>query len=84
MSDESIKETVREYIVKEFLPGEPIEKVTDDLPLMSSRLLDSLATLKLVAFLEEHFEIELEAHEVGEDNLDTVAMIGSFVEGRKG
>lgn len=48
-------------------------------PLISSRLIDSIIALKLVSYLEETFNIEFEAHEVNQDNLDTVALIAAFV-----
>jgi acyl carrier protein len=79
MKAEEIKERVRAYILKESLPGENPSELTDSLPLITGRILDSLATLKLVAFLEESFEVEFAAHEVGAANLDTVDQITSFV-----
>jgi len=70
-------------MLKEFLPGEDPEQLTDDLPLISGRILDSLATLKLVAYLEETFGFEFAAHEVGAGNLNTIDQIASFVESKK-
>ena len=78
----SKKDTVRDFILKEFLPGEDPAALTDDTPLISGGILDSLATLKLVAFLEESFGIQVEAHEVGQDNLNTIATIADFVDSK--
>jgi acyl carrier protein len=83
MKTEEIKSQVRAYILKEFLPGEDPEQLTDTLPLISGRILDSLATLKLVAFLEESFGFELAAHEVGVQNLDTLDRIAAFVTSKR-
>jgi acyl carrier protein len=77
------KEKVRSYILHEFLPGEDPGQLTDDLPLISGRILDSLATLKLVAHIEDTFGVEFAAHEVGPENLDTVALITAFVESKR-
>lgn len=74
---------MRSYILKEFLQGEDPDQLTDTLPLISGRILDSLATLKLVAFLEETFGFEFAAHEVGPQNLDTLDLIASFVESKR-
>jgi acyl carrier protein len=82
MSNE-IKSRVRSFILQEFLPGEDPEQLTDDLPLISGRILDSLATLKLVAFLEDNFGVEFAAHEVGAGNLNTVNLITEFVQAKK-
>lgn len=65
--------------MREFLPGEDPEQLTEDLPLISGRILDSLATLRMVAFLEESFGIEFAAHEVGVQNLDTIDTMATFI-----
>ena len=83
MNRDQIKDQVRSYILKEFLQGEDPDQLTDTLPLLSGRILDSLATLKLVAFLEETFGFEFAAHEVGPQNLDTLDLIASFVESKR-
>jgi acyl carrier protein len=83
MNRDQIKDQVRGYILKEFLQGEDTDQLTDALPLISGRILDSLATLKLVAFLEETFGFEFAAHEVGPQNLDTLEQIASFVESKR-
>ena len=67
------------YILKEFLPGENPSELTDSTPLITGGILDSLATLKLVVFLEERFKIKIEAHETMADYLDTVADIAQLV-----
>ncbi|MEQ8662484.1 MAG: phosphopantetheine-binding protein [Gammaproteobacteria bacterium] len=76
---EDLKPAIKHYILDEFLPGEDIENLTDNLPLISSGILDSIATLKLVLHLEERYGITLEAHEADKDNLDTVERIDALV-----
>ena len=49
------------------------------MPLISGGILDSLATLKLVSFLEEQFGFEIQPHEVSSDNLNTISDIAHFV-----
>jgi acyl carrier protein len=76
---EVVKQAIREYILKEFLPGENPAELTDSTPLITGGILDSLATIKLVAFLEERFHIKIQAHETMVDYLDTVADIAQLV-----
>lgn len=76
---QEIENTVRTYILDEFLPGEDPEALTNSTPLVSGGILDSIATLKLVSFLEEQFRIELAPHETDADHLDTVADIATLV-----
>ena len=83
MQTNEIKEQVRSYILKEFLPGEDPEQLTDSLSLIGGRVLDSLATLRLVAYLEETFGVEFAAHEVGPQNLDNLELIAGFVASKR-
>ena len=78
-SQQDIKQTIREYILNEFLPGENPEELTDSTPLITGGILDSLATIKLVAFLEQQFKIQIQAHETMVDYLDTVTDIAQLV-----
>ena len=84
MSDsEPILGQVRSYLLEEFLPEEEPESLTPDTPLISSGVLDSIAVVKLVAHLEEAYGVELEAHEMSADFLDTPAMIAENVASRR-
>lgn len=73
------KAAIKSYILGEFLPGENPEELTDTVPLITGGILDSLATLKLVAFLEERFSIEIQPYERGVDYLDTISDVAELV-----
>ena len=81
-TDGEIKDTVKEYILREFLPGEDPEQLTDATPLVTGGILDSLATLKLVAFLEDRFQIHVQAHEASVEHLNNIALIASLVQSK--
>jgi acyl carrier protein len=81
---DKIHDAVKDFILKEFLPGEDPSALTDDTALMTTGILDSLATLKLVTYLEEKFEIHVEAHEADAENLNTVADIVRLVASKLG
>jgi len=74
-----IKDTVKAYILKEFLQGEDQENLKETTPLITGGILDSIATLKLVMFLEERFAIAVQAHEVDVENLNTISDITRLV-----
>ncbi len=76
---EDIKGAVSDYILKDFLPGAKRDELADSTPLITGGILDSLATLQLVHFLEEKYKIELQAFEVNVDHLNTVADIANLV-----
>lgn len=79
-----MNEDLRQYILSEFLPGEKPSNLRDDTPLRTSGVLDSVATLRLVSFVEERYGIEVEAHEAGVENFDTIQSIVSFIKSKKG
>jgi acyl carrier protein len=76
----AIRKAAREYILTEFLPGEDPSALTDSTPLITGGILDSIASVKLVSFLEERFGVRFEAHEVSVDYLDTLDGIVGTVE----
>jgi len=82
MADD-IQKTVKEYILKEFLPGEDPEELTDTTPLITGGILDSIATLKLVAFIEERYVLTLAAHEADVEHLNTIADITHLILSKK-
>lgn len=80
MADEKIvQDKVKDYILKEFLPGEDPNELKQDTPLITSGILDSIATLKLITFLEKEFDITIAAHEADSDNLNTITDICNLV-----
>jgi acyl carrier protein len=80
---EDIKQTLKDFILKEFLPGESPEELTYATPLVTGGVLDSIATLKLVLFLEETYGVTFEAHETDAEHMDTIAGIEQLVESKK-
>jgi acyl carrier protein len=82
MDRQAIQDRVKTFILKEFLPGEDPGELAGDTPLMTTGILDSLATLKLVTFLEQQFDITVEAHEADAENLNTLDLITNLVHGK--
>jgi acyl carrier protein len=82
MTDD-IEGVVKDFVLKEFLPGEDPNELTDSTPLITGGVLDSIATLKVVMFIEERFGITLQAHEVDSEHLDTIAQIAQLVRAKK-
>lgn len=82
MERPQIHEAVKKFILTEFLPGEDPDELTDGTPLITTGILDSLATLKLVTFIENEFNITVEAHEADVENLNTLELICNLVQGK--
>lgn len=78
-----IHDTIKDHIMSEFLAGEDPDALTDDTPLISGGILDSISTVKLVTFLEETYGVQFDAHEISTDYLDTLADITKTVEEKR-
>lgn len=74
-----IAEELKAFIINNYLQGESPANVRDDTALRSSGILDSIALLALITFIEERFQIEVEAHETDIDNFDNFGDIVAFV-----
>jgi acyl carrier protein len=81
-SADEIRKTVREFIVREFLQEEDAAELGDSTPLITGGILDSIATLKLVTFLEETYRVEFKAHETDAEYLDTIDDIAHLIESK--
>lgn len=84
MDDDPIKSAVKRFILEEFLPGERPDALTDETALVAEGVLDSLATLRLVSFLEKEFGISLAPHEVDAEYLNTLPTIAKLVRSKRG
>lgn len=84
MTDEqAIKATVKTFILKEFLPGEDPAALTDTTALVTTGILDSIAVLKAVTFLENQFGITIEPHEAVVENLNTLSDMARLIMTKK-
>ena len=84
MNTQDIKTTLKTFILNEYLPGEDPAALTDATPLMTTGILDSIAVLKVVTFLENQFGITVEPHEAVVENLNTLSDIERFVTSKQG
>lgn len=74
--------TVRTFIEDELLNGRPV-KLDENVDLIEQGVIDSLSLLRLVAFLEENCDIQVQDEEIVPDNFRTFAAIRSFIAKRK-
>jgi acyl carrier protein len=79
MEIENIKASLQTFLLQEILPDEDPALVTYSTPLVTSGILDSIATLDLVSHLQETYGIKVEAHEVGVEHLNTIDAIADLV-----
>ena len=77
-----IMANIKQFILAEFLPGENPDELTPTTPLVTGGILDSLATLRLVEFLNETYRIEIQPHELTDEYLDDLNKITALVESK--
>lgn len=65
-----MKEKIKNFIVENFLFGE--RGLEDDEPLFESGIIDSLSLIKLLAFIEETFNISLNMSEIDIEDFNTL------------
>ena len=77
--NDTIQQEIKAYILREFLPGEHPDALMTTTPLVTGGILDSIATLKLVMFLEERYAVTFAPHEIDREHLDTLERIVSLL-----
>jgi acyl carrier protein len=79
---QAIKEQVRAFITDEVTFDSPDVRVQDDSPLLSG-VLDSLALMELVAFIEREYGVEVDDADMTMDHFKDVEAIAAYVEGKR-
>lgn len=74
-----IQNKLKVYILEEFCTEAEVGILNNDTALLSSGIIDSISSLQLVEFIEKTFDLQFEAHEVDQDNLDSLDKIETFI-----
>ena len=84
MSDRDLIAEVSAYLGEQLARKRDHGALEPDTPLISSGRLSSVDVLGLVAFLEDELGVEIAAHEISADHMDTVRSVVALVAGRAG
>lgn len=79
----NLEQELLTHILKEHLPGEALDSLKPEDDLIGSGILDSLAMVKLVTHLEQHYGMVIGAAEMSPDNFASVAALAKFVSSKK-
>ena len=74
---QQIAEVVRDFLAQDV--GRSRAYFDDGRSLIASGVLDSVVIMRLITFLEETYDIEFMAYELGVNYLDTVGLIAQTV-----
>jgi acyl carrier protein len=72
-------ETIKQFVIDEFLPDVTGDDLTTDYDLVATGVIDSLGLLKLIAWLEERFELPIDDLELDPDSFRTIEAIDAFI-----
>jgi acyl carrier protein len=73
-------QTITKFLVDEFLPDVPADSLAADYDLLAGGAIDSLGLLKVIAWLEDRFDVVVDDIEIEPDNFRTVAAMNAFVQ----
>lgn len=79
--DTAVKDTIRAFIVKNYLFGRNTDLQDDD-SFLEHGIIDSTGVLELVAFLEETFNIRVHDQDMSTENLDSITKVEAFVQAK--
>jgi acyl carrier protein len=74
---------IKRFILEDIAADLNIMQLDDDEPLIESGIMDSLGVLKIMAFLDESWGVDLSSEQVKLENFRDINAIRALVEGRK-
>lgn len=80
---EQTKNTIKAYIAQQFLYDKPEMHLTDDFLLIQQGAIDSLQIIKLISFVQEHFDIQIEIEDLILENFASISAIAALVQKQK-
>ncbi|MET9324285.1 phosphopantetheine-binding protein [Streptomyces sp. NPDC003038] len=72
-------DTIKNFVITEFLPGTPAGELAADHDLLNDGVIDSLGVLKLIAWVEDRFELAVGDGDLDPDNFRSVQAIDTFI-----
>ncbi len=78
-----VDQRIIQFISEELLLGTRQDGIFPEESLISSGILDSLALLRLILFLEEEFGVTIEDGEVRPENFETIEAMKSFLKQKR-
>jgi acyl carrier protein len=77
-----VADSIRSFIQDELMYGDTSTSIEDETPLCDG-IIDSIALMDLVGFLEERFEIQIDDRDLVAENFRSVRAIEALVTRRK-
>lgn len=75
----NLRQELSEHIIKQYLKGQIPEGFDDDYNLIDDGILDSLAIISLVDYLEKQYQIEFGDNDIVPEHFSSVNALAEFV-----
>jgi acyl carrier protein len=75
----AVKDQIRDYVLEEFAKSKGINQISDTEALTKNGIIDSMGIFRLVAFIEETFNVRVGDEEITNENLESVEAIERLV-----
>ncbi|MET9697479.1 phosphopantetheine-binding protein [Streptomyces sp. NPDC006529] len=72
-------DTIKHFVISEFLPGTAPTELPVDHDLLNDGVIDSLGVLKLIAWVEDRFELAVGDADLDPNNFRSVEAIDHFI-----
>jgi acyl carrier protein len=77
------RDQIRDFLVSDGGWSRPREELTDDLPLIENRVIDSMGLLRLVSWLEERYGVSIPDEEIVPSNFGTISGIDELLSAKR-
>lgn len=79
----SIEAQIRDFLARNVLFSDGTFPYDDDASFLEEGIIDSVAIMEVVFFVEETFAIAIEDHEIVPDNFDSVNKLTAFIRAKQ-
>ncbi|MET0133416.1 MAG: phosphopantetheine-binding protein [Kibdelosporangium sp.] len=73
-------DAIKKFVIDEFLPDVTAADLAADYDLLADGVIDSLGLLKLIAWVEDHFQLSVHDTDLDPNNFRSVQAIDTFIE----
>jgi len=79
MNKNDISETVKKFILEELAPDCNANELKENQSLLDSGIIDSMAVMKLLDFIEKKFQLKVPVDELVPENFETLTAITDLI-----
>ena len=78
-TEQELKQLIKDYLNEEFIYDENEDELTDNFPLIEEGIIDSMGIMRIVSWLEDDFDIEINPEDLLLENFENVNAILNFI-----